>query len=287
MIRIARIRIASRRHHHPLFTAGRVVPVVTHRLPISPSAIPSGIHVHHPMRRPVETARPPAPGLIPHAEPNAIPDIDGRGNNEVRPGRCEDDERIVVGHHHVLRIHRHDLDHRGPTHPILRRRLQVAISLRLGPKPLHGVHDLTVLLVEGVTDLGGPRHRRRHHLQHRRERHKRLHARLPRHLFGRERLDQLLAHEPPVTVHPLHCRHDLRWKRRSTEHLRQEGIRVQGDRRHDAIEFGGIVCYRWLHGRRRRRRHHRQWRPRRYLGGRGLRRDKGRHTGGNEHQLAG
>ena len=117
------------------------------------------------------------------------------------------------------------------------RRLQVADRLSLLSQPLHRVEHARLVGRERLTELGGPVHFAAHHVQCVREIDQRAHRRRETHLGCRvvERLARkVLVLEQPVSS----VEHFLRI-RRGDQHLRQDRIRVQGDRREQLLECLG------------------------------------------------
>jgi hypothetical protein len=105
-------------------------------------------------------------------------------------------------------------------------RLQVVVSVRPPPHPLHGVHHRITLREKCVAELLGPRHVGCHHFEHGQEREQRLHAGIPRHPVRRDRIGQPLAGQVMVIVCPSRGIGNVGRKRRRCEHLREERVRV-------------------------------------------------------------
>ena len=113
--------------------------------------------------------------------------------------------------------------------------LELAVVAGLGPQPLDRVHDIRLLRQHGVAELLRPIELLRHHRQHVRDLDQRLHAVVPALLS--ERAGERIALHVLVGLGPAIRLHDLERIGRGDQHLRQQRIRVQRDRRHQLLEL--------------------------------------------------
>ena len=128
---------------------------------------------------------------MPNANPvasNAGADIGRRRpviRRVVRIGpRPVDDGRIVIRHVDLVRVGRCDVDVLPAAlllrrHGLLAGRLQLVVGLRLGTKPLDGVHDVGLLRQHRVAELLRPVELVAHHVEHVGRRRERLYAVVP------------------------------------------------------------------------------------------------------------
>ena len=130
--------------------------------------------------------------------------------------------------------------------------LQVAGGLRLMAQALHRVHHSVGLRQERIAHAFAPRPGPAQQVQHLRERHQRLHARIPglvRHLAHR-----VIALGVRMRLRPLHRIGDIAGIGRGHHDLREQRIRVQRDRRHHLVQLFALERRFGLRGRNGRRR---------------------------------
>ena len=206
---------------------------------------------------PVDPAAPvisavPAPERVAGAEANssgddAGADIAGRGPVirriiGIRPIAI-DDTRVVIGNIDHVGVGRLDGDDL-PVLDLLHRdflflgRLQLVVRLRLGAQALDGVHHIGLLGDNRIAELLRPVKLRTHQLQHVRRRHQGLDAVIPR-LFVDRGL-QRVALEILVRFEPTLGLHDVERIGRRHQHLGEQRIGVERDRRDQLIELGGF-----------------------------------------------
>ncbi len=113
--------------------------------------------------------------------------------------------------------------------------LQGSLLLRLLPHPLDGVHDVALLVEEGVPEIRRPLDVVAEPLDDVGNRRHRLDARVPG-LLG-DRVGERLVLQVLVLREPLLELHDLQRVGGRHERLGQERVRVEGDRSHERIEL--------------------------------------------------
>ena len=152
-----------------------------------------------------------------------------------RPPRAVDDLRVVHGHVDVLRLRRLDDDRPVLDDDVLlRRRLQVAGLLRALAQRLHGAHHGRLVGEERVAQALRPLELGVHHVEHLRERAQRQHARVPG--LALQRAVERLAREVAVGLDEARGLDDLERIRGRHQHLRQELVRIERDRRQQRVE---------------------------------------------------
>src|SRR6202011_2236991 len=113
---------------------------------IGPSPAPSGIIQEDVVPSPIEAdSGPPAPGREESADAHAVAEANCAANEEPRPGRVEDDPRIIVGHDNKARIHGHDGNVRATAHHHFPVAPQVAIAFGDSALALYRVHHVLLL----------------------------------------------------------------------------------------------------------------------------------------------
>ena len=113
--------------------------------------------------------------------------------------------------------------------------LQRALLLRLLPHPLDGVHDVGLLVEEGVPEVRRPLDVVTEPLDDVGQRRHRLDGRVPG-LLG-DRVHERLVLQVLVLREPLLELHELERVRGRDERLGKERVGVEGDRRHQRIEL--------------------------------------------------
>ena len=281
------------------FLAARVIPV-RHALPMARVVLPLAaaahvgavealVDVRRPVHVDVDVAAPPvaaaedrtrggdadAPREAGHERAARI--VERRRRPVVRrirriAPRAVDDGRVVRRHVDHLRVRRLDLDHR-----LLRRRLlddhllllgglEVARLLRFLAQPLHRVEHRLLVGEERVAELLRPVELLVHRLEGLREGDERLHAHVPG--LALHRLHRGVALHVRVRLHPARGLDDLERIGRGHQHLRQQRIRVEGDRRNQRLDLLRLerrrlaLRLRDAAGRRGRREEHCEERPR-------------------------
>ena len=218
---------------------------------------------------PIIAARRPAPERITGAEcdtardkPGA--DIAGRGKVigrivGIRPVAV-DDAGVIIGNIHRIGIRRLDGDDLLVRHllnldGLLLGRCQLVVGLRLGAQTLDGIHHVRLLGHDRIAELLRPIELGAHHRQHVRCRYQRLDALIPILLVdgGLQRI----AFEILVGLQPTFGLHDIERVGGRHQHLGQQRVRIERNRRHELIKFGGLQGLRICRGRggRRRLRH--------------------------------
>ena len=117
----------------------------------------------------------------------------------------------------------------------MRRRLQIAGGLRLGAQLLDSVEHILLLREEGIAELLGPVQLRAHHFKRLRHRGERLDARVPG--LGLHRIFKRGAFHRRIGLRPARRFHDLERIGRSHQHLGQQRIRIERDRRHQLLDL--------------------------------------------------
>src|SRR6266852_4700372 len=109
-----------------------------------PALVPAAIIDDHRVGRPAEAIASPAPRPKSRANRHAEPEVDPASRHyNAGPRPRVDHQRVIIRHHHITRVYRHDFDVRtGPTYNDLPIRSQVAIVPGLPPHPLHRVHHI-------------------------------------------------------------------------------------------------------------------------------------------------
>jgi hypothetical protein len=107
--------------------------------------------------------------------------------------------------------------------------------LRFGAQALNGVHHIGLLGQHGIAELLGPVELVTHRRQHRRRRHEFLHAGVPILLF--QGFFELLVFQLLVFFREAVGLHNLERVSRGHEHLRDEAVRIERDRRHERVEL--------------------------------------------------
>ena len=158
------------------------------------------------------------------------------------------------------------------THFLLRRRLQMSGILRANPQALHGGEHVFWLSEKGIPESLGPVQLVVHRYEHLRKRHQRFDADVPclilDGLYRGVALHVRMRFDPPASVH------DFQRIRRGHQHLRQQRIRIECDRRDQPLQFLGRILLGRRLGRRGGQRRQRRSGGRSDL--RGRRRDRGR-----------
>jgi hypothetical protein len=154
---------------------------------------------------------------------------------------------LVSGDIDDLRVCRLDLDNLlvldHPVHnPLLGRGLQVTGGIRFTPELLDGVEDVGLLRGEGFSQCAGPVHILIHELQNRGIVEQRDETRIPVCTYRRHSRRRR-------TRHMARRLGDIERECRSHQHLREQRIRVQGDRRDQGLELIQRECRSPLLGR--------------------------------------
>ena len=124
-------------------------------------------------------------------------------------------------------------------------RLQIAGSISFGTQRLHGIHDIVLLSQKGITELLRPVELFIHLLQNLRHRGQRLDGRIPG-LLDHGILECLASHFR-VGLDPARSLNHFQWVSGSHQNLSQQGVRIEGDRRHQLIQLllrKGFACRR-------------------------------------------
>jgi hypothetical protein len=142
---------------------------------------------------------------------------------------------IVYGNINHAGLGRRNVDRRLTVirlrcHPLLGRRLQFPVGLRLGAQALHGTHHVRLLGQERVAQVRGPADVLIQARQYIGKRNQCLDARIPVLLPGR--VHQLLTFQVAVLLQPLLHFHHFDGIRGSDQDLAQQSIRVERDGRH-------------------------------------------------------
>ncbi len=159
----------------------------------------------------------------------------------ARPIRGSPDVgRTIDGNIDHLRIGRHDLDCSLVIldvlgYHLLGSRPQTSIRPCLRAHPLHRAHHIGLLSEERVPKVGRPADIVGQQVERIRKRDQRLDARVPILLAGgfHARRSLKLA----VLAHPLMCLNDLQRIRAGGQHLAEQRVRVQRDRRDQVIQL--------------------------------------------------
>src|ERR1019366_1398964 len=135
---------------------------------IDPGPAPGRMVHKHGVRPPIEanSSRRPTPWREEPAESYAEAKSDPASNKESRAWSEKYNHRIIVRNHNITGIDGHDANVRPAAHYDLSVGSQIAVALRGGPLPLHGVHHGLPVGQETVPHSGGPIHVRIHHVQH-------------------------------------------------------------------------------------------------------------------------
>src|SRR5262245_57728255 len=198
---------------------------------------------------PVISARGPAADRVTGAERqpgrhHAGRDIAGRRPVVRRIGRIGprtvDDGGIVVGHVDRIGLRRLDGDDLlvlllADHDLLLLGRGQLVVGVRLRAQPLNRIHDVRLLRQHGVAELLRPVELRAHHGEHRRRRCELLEAVVPALLVDRGL--ELIALEILVLGGPAVGLHHLERIGRGDQHLRQQRIGIERDRRQQRVEL--------------------------------------------------
>ncbi len=213
---------------------------------------------------PVDTA----PQRVGNADPDAPPDggadripaespthrrREEEGRKQRVPPRAEDMDRVEYGHEDDLRIGRgdgDDLRRRGrcrdddglrgrrrgfDRYGLLFVGTQVAGIPGLGTQELHGIHDVVRLVEEGITEIADPFGLFAEHGEHLREGDQRLHARIP--WLVLHRLDGVVALQAAVGERPVGSLRDILRISGRHQHLRQQRIGKERDRRQHLVKL--------------------------------------------------
>ena len=140
--------------------------------------------------------------------------------------------RVITRHINDLRVGGLNDDRGAITtgNRLLRTGLERARLLGFGAQRLDRVHHIGLLRQHSVTQLLRPAQLRAHHLQHRRERNKRLHAGIPVLLL--QRLIQRVALQTAIRLLPVRRFTHFQRIGRGHQHLRHQRIGIQRNRRH-------------------------------------------------------
>ncbi len=171
----------------------------------------------------------------------------------IRP-RAVDDARIVDRHEVLIRIGRRDRVRGrgraaagghvgrpvGPRDRLLRRRLQVAGRIRPRAQPLYRVEHVALLREEGVAEILRPLELVVHHRQRLRNRRQRLDARIPTLLL--HGVLERLAGDLWIFLGPARGLDHLERIGRRHQHLRDQGVGKQRDRRDQLLDLLVVEC---------------------------------------------
>lgn len=122
-------------------------------------------------------------------------------------------------------------------HLLLRRRLEVAGGSGPSTQALHRVGHVLLLAKHGVAQLLGPFELVAHHRQNLGEGDQRLDADIPTLVLDRRHRG--IALEIGISLHPTRRLDDLQRIGRCHQHLRQQRVRIECDRRQHLVELLG------------------------------------------------
>ena len=205
--------------------------------------------VHQVMPMPIGSpvAPPPAKASV-QANPDSQTKIDTGaivvGSRHSDPARIERQRfsvyvpGIVFRHVNDLRIRRRDRDRLSLVgHGLLRRAVQVAGLLRPVAHDLNGIEHTLRFVHVSLAERGGPGKILVHRRKHSRKLRERLYARIPwLRIYG---LGECLPFQFSMLLYPAFRFHDLRGITRARNHLRDQRVRVESNRRDQLIQFVG------------------------------------------------